>query len=275
MRIESTYKQNIQDRLEMPIKPKKNIFLQIALLVAVLFFFFSLYQLNFDYARLISGTGAFLETLTLMVPPDISQWQHVLAAALESFQVAVLGTIFGIIIGFVLAFPAADNITPHPTVAWLIKGFASLLRAIPTLIWALIFIVAVGLGPFTGILAITVGAAGMLVKVFTQSIEEIDYGVIEALKATGAGWFSIVSQAVIPTVLTAFLSWCILRFEADMGESTILGAVGAGGIGWELTHAMRAYKFDQAFFVAVVIFLMVFSVELVSNRLKMRMKNIG
>jgi phosphonate transport system permease protein len=128
------------------------------------------------------------------------------------------------------------------------------------------------MGPFPGILAITVGAAGMLVKVFAQSIEEMDMGIIEAMKATGAGWISIIIHGVIPTVLTALLAWCILRFEGDIAESTILGAVGAGGIGWELMHAMRLYRFDQAFFVALVIFVMVFSVEFVTNRLKMRLK---
>lgn len=264
-----------QNAIQLPKKPAGNKTLRITLIVSVLFFFFSIYQLKFDYVRLLTGTITLFETLTLMFPPDVSEWRHVLSAALESFQVAILGTVLGIIIGLVLAFPAADNLTPHPAVAWLIKGIASLLRAIPTLIWALIFIVAVGMGPFPGILAITVGAGGMLVKVFTQSIEEIDSGKIEALKATGAGWFSIITQAVIPTVLTAFIAWCILRFEADMGESTILGAVGAGGIGWELTHAMRSYNFDQAFFVAIVIFVMVFSVELVSNQLKMRMNKMS
>ncbi|MGP4040096.1 phosphonate ABC transporter, permease protein PhnE [Gracilibacillus sp. D59] len=268
----SSYQLKMEE-INMPKKPKGNTFIKVYLIIGTLFFFFSLYQLNFDYTRLLTGTIEFVQTLTVMVPPDFSQWQPVLAAALESFQVAVLGTVLGILSALVLAFPAADNLSIHPIVSWLIKSIASLLRAIPTLIWALIFIVAVGLGPFPGILAITVGAAGMLVKVFTQSIEEIDEGIIEAMKATGAGWFSIIAHGVFPSVLTAFIAWCVLRFEGDMAESTILGAVGAGGIGWELTHAMRSYKFDQAFFVSLVIFAMVFSVEIISNQLKMRIKN--
>jgi len=253
-------------------KPRKNNALLIVLILGGIFFFFSLSQLPIDYSKLIEGSAKFLSTLTVMLPPDMTYWREVLLAALESLQVAIVGTVIAIILGLLLSFPAAENLTPHPSIAWGIKGFASFLRAIPTLIWALIFIVAVGMGPFTGILAITVGATGMLIKVFSQSIEEIDEGVIEAMKATGASWTSIVIHGVIPTVLTAFLAWCILRLEGDIAESTILGAVGAGGIGWELMHAMRLYKFDQAFFVALVIFAMVFSVELVTNRLKMRLK---
>ncbi|MCK0470231.1 phosphonate ABC transporter, permease protein PhnE [Halalkalibacter sp. APA_J-10(15)] len=254
-------------------REKKNRFMRIVLIGAILFFFFSLYQLSIDYGRLFSGVWTFLQTLTIMVPPDFTYWREVLAAALESLQVAIVGCVLAIIIGFGLAFPAADNLTPHRTISWLLKGFASLVRAIPTLIWALIFIVAVGMGPFPGILAIMIGSIGMLIKVFAQSIEEVEHGVIEAMQATGANWFAVVIQGVIPTVMTALLAWCIMRFEGDIAESTILGAVGAGGIGWELMHAMRLYRFDQAFFVALVIFVMVFSVEFVSNRLKMKLKH--
>lgn len=253
-------------------RPQKNRMMRSVLIFGAIFFFFSLSQLAMDYNRLLEGSMKFISTLSVMVPPDATYWREVLLAALESLQVAIVGTVIAIILGLLLSFPAADNLTPHPAVAWGIKSFASFLRAIPTLIWALIFIVAVGMGPFTGILAITVGATGMLIKVFSQSIEEMDDGIIEAMKATGASWISIIIHGVIPTVLTAFLAWCVLRFEGDIAESTILGAVGAGGIGWELMYAMRMYKFDQAFFVALVIFTMVFSVELMTNRLKIRLK---
>ncbi len=239
---------------------------------ATAFFVFSLIQLNLDYGKLLEGAEKFARTASLMVPPDASQWKYVLAAAAESVQVAILGTVLAIAAAFFLAFLAAENITPHPAVAWAVRGAASLLRAIPTLIWALIFIVAVGMGPLPGVLAIMVGAVGSLVKVFAQSLEEVDGGVIEALRSTGAGWLAIVIQGVLPCALSALLAWCVMRFEGDLAESTILGAVGAGGIGFELSHAMRSYKFDQALFVGIVIFVMVFSVELVSNRLKLSMR---
>lgn len=145
-------------------------------------------------------------------------------------------------------------------------------QVVPTLVWALIFIVAVGMGPLPGILAIFTHAAGMLVKVFSQSIEEIDDGVLEALRATGAGWSQIMLQGVLPSVITSFLAWSVFRLESDIGESSILGVVGAGGIGWEIANAMRSYEFDTAFFVALVIFAMVFSVEFFSNRLKIHIR---
>ncbi|MCR2807772.1 phosphonate ABC transporter, permease protein PhnE [Paenibacillus soyae] len=262
----------LEAKLSETPKANRNHGLRWYALFAVVFFVFSLIQLNLDYARLLSGAEKFAKTVSLMFPPDASQWKHVLAAAVESIQVAILGTVLSIIISFFLAFLAADNTTPHKTVGWLVRSAASLLRAIPTLIWALIFIVAVGMGPLPGVLAITVGAAGSLVKVFAQSLEEVDEGVIEALRSTGASWLQIILQGVLPCALSALLAWCVMRFEGDLAESTILGAVGAGGIGFELSHAMRSYRFDQALFVGFVIFIMVFSVEIVSNRLKLRMR---
>lgn len=255
-----------------PKKPKKNGFLVVGMPLVTLLFVFSLIQLQFDYSRIAKGLMKLAGIVQVMFPPDFSEWRHVLLAAVESLQVAILGTVLGILIAFFLSFLAASNLTPHPLIAWLIQSAASVLRAIPTVVWALIFIVSVGLGPLPGVLAITVSAAGMLVKVFAQSLEEIDKGVLEAMQATGASWLAIVMQGILPTVKTAFIAWCVLRFEGDLGESTILGAVGAGGIGFELTHAMKSYNFAGALFVGLVIFIMVFSVEFVANRYKMKLK---
>lgn len=257
------------DQVE-PVKPKNDRFLINIVIFGILLFIFSLYQLPIDYANLWAGTIEFLTMLVNMFPPDVSEWQYVIPAAIESLQVAILGTVIAVVISLVLAFVAAENLTTNKMIARAVKGFATLMRVIPTIIWALIFIVAVGMGPLPGVLAIAVHSLGMLIKVFAQSVEEMDDGKIEALKASGANWFQIVAQGVIPTVFTALLSWTILRLEIDIGESTILGLVGAGGIGWELTRAMRSYDFNSALFITMVIFIMIFSVEMLSNRFKLK-----
>ncbi|TBL70575.1 phosphonate ABC transporter, permease protein PhnE [Paenibacillus thalictri] len=247
-------------------KPRKDPVLVAALIFGICFFVFCLIQLNFNYMVLFQGTWKFIQSFALMFPPNVAEWKPVLFAALETLQIAFVGTVLAVCIAFLLSFLAAANLSPRT--APVIKGIASFLRAIPTLVWALIFIVAVGMGPFPGILAICVHATGMLIKVFSQSIEEIDDGVIEAMRATGAGWLQIVCQGVLPNVATSFLAWSVFRLEVDIGESSILGVVGAGGIGFEIANAMRAYEFDSACFVALVIFAMVFTVELCSNRFK-------
>ncbi|PYY26633.1 phosphonate ABC transporter, permease protein PhnE [Paenibacillus illinoisensis] len=255
-----------------PPKPKKNKLLVIGLPLIAVLFVFSLVQLQFDYAKIAQGFTKLGGYMGTMFPPDFSAWRHVLLAAVESLQVAILGSVLGIVVAFFLSFLAASNLTPHPFVAWIIRSAASLLRAIPTIVWALIFIVSVGLGPLPGVLAIAVSAAGMLVKVFAQSLEEIDKGVLEAMQSTGASWLQIVMQGILPTVKTAFIAWCVLQLEGGIAESTILGAVGAGGIGYEMTHAMKSYNFAAALFVGLVVFAMVFSVEFVANRYKMKLK---
>ena len=252
-------------------KPKKDWFLTTVAVVGFLFFLFCFSQLNIEYQRLVAGTVEFFDIVQRMFPPDASEWRYVLAAAVQSLQVAILGTVIAIVFSLVLAFFAAENLTPHRAVSAAIKGFATFMRVIPTIVWALIFIVAVGLGPLPGVLAIAIHSLGMLIKMFAQSVEEMDNGKIEALKATGASWIQIIAQGVIPTVLTALMAWSILRLEIDIGESTILGLVGAGGIGWELSRAMRGYHFDQAFFIAFVIFVMIFSVEMLGNRVRVKL----
>lgn len=255
-----------------PPKPKKNKLVVIGLPLVAVLFIFSLLQLQFDYAKIAEGFTKLWGYVGTMFPPDFSAWKHVLLAAVESLQVAIIGSVLGIVVAFFLSFLAASNLTPHPLIAWVIQSAASLLRAIPTIVWALIFIVSVGLGPLPGVLAIAVSAAGMLVKVFAQSLEEIDKGVLEAMRATGASWLQIVMQGVLPTVKTAFIAWCVLQLEGGIAESTILGAVGAGGIGFEMTHAMKSYNFAAALFVGLVVFVMVFSVEFIANRYKMKLK---
>ncbi len=249
-------------------KPRPNLLIPFTVIVTAVFFVFSLVQLNFEYSKLWSGADRFVNMVTKMFPPSPKDWEHVLAAALESLQVALVGTVLAILFSFFLGFLSARNMTPNRTVMWLTRMFAGTMRAIPTLIWALIFIVSVGMGPIAGIMALAIHSIGMLVKVFSESVEEVDSGKIEAMRATGANWLQIVMQGVLPMVSTAYLSWSLFRLEIDIRYSTILGMVGAGGIGWELTRAMRMYKLDEAMFITLVIFFMIFAVELAGDRVK-------
>ncbi|RCW51722.1 phosphonate ABC transporter, permease protein PhnE [Paenibacillus prosopidis] len=262
-----------QDHDEFPRKPRMDSVLLAASLFGIAFFIYCVIRLDFDYYGIYRGTLTFIGSFANMFPPNVSDWKGILSAGLVTLQVAVVGTVLAVVAAFILSFLAAENVSPRTAKA--VKGFASFLRAVPTLVWALIFIVAVGLGPFPGILAICVHATGMLIKVFSQSIEEVDEGALEAMRATGAGWLQIMAHGVLPNVFTSFMAWSVFRLEIDIGESVILGAVGAGGIGWEISNAMRAYEFNTVGFVAFVIFLMVFSVELLTNRLKTKIRRRG
>lgn len=253
-----------------PVRPKRDPWLVGAAWFFPLFFLFSLWQLHFDYGQLAHGTGDMFRLFADMFPPNPADWRVVLEAALQSLQVAVVGTAIGIVTALIFGFLAAVNLFPRLGMA--IKAIAAFVRTIPTLVWALMFIVAVGMGPVPGILAISTHAGGSLIKMFSQSIEEVDEGVHEALKATGAGKLQIIFQGFLPCVLTYFISWSVYRLEADIGESAILGVVGAGGIGYQISNNMRSYLLPETCFVGLVVFVMVFSVEILSNWYKNRMK---
>jgi phosphonate transport system permease protein len=179
-----------------------------------------------------------------------------------------MGTLWGIVFSIVLAMFAAKNVAPHISISYGVKAFAAFVRAVPALIWALLFIIAIGLGPTPGILALAVNSVGMLLKVYAEAIEEIDQGVIEALKATGASKFQIVMQGVIPSVMSIIISWSIFRFDINIRYAAVLGVVGAGGIGWELVRASRIMAYDEVLGITLVIFAMILCAELLARYLK-------
>lgn len=217
--------------------------------------------LQFDYQRLVEGTFEMFKIFKLMIPPDLTEWRDVFEGLLETFQIAWLGTIIASIIAFLLCFLGAANVSPMPLLVMIVRGFAAIMRAIPALVWALIFVAALGLGPLPGILAIGIHGTGMQIRVFSDSIEEIDSGILEALKASGANWFQMISRGVLPAIWPSLLGWFLLRLDIDLRYSSVMGIVGAGGIGWLLTRAMRMYQFKKALFIVIVIFSMLFLIE--------------
>jgi phosphonate transport system permease protein len=251
-------------------KEKANITKQLIGIMAVVFFFFSLLQLGIVPERLTKAAQGIADIMNTMLPPVIDQPSGIASAALESLHVAVMGTLLGIVGSIFLAVLAAKNISPHWTISYAVKGFAAFVRAVPALIWALLFIVAVGLGPTPGILALAVNSLGMLVKVYAESIEEIDHGVVEAVQTTGASKFQIITQAILPTIMSAFISWSIFRFDINIRYAAVLGVVGAGGIGWELVRASRLLAYDQMLAITLVIFGMILTVEMITRFMKDR-----
>ncbi len=231
-------------------------------------FLFSILGMNLNVARIITGVDRLRTMLGQMFPPDLSIIGRVAGPALETLYVAIVGTFIGVVLSLFIGVLAAHNITPHPIVEIGLKSFAAFTRAVPALIWALLFIVAVGLGPLPGILALAVNSIGMLGKVFAESIEEIDRGQIEAVAATGATPLQIVFKAIIPSVTPALVSWSLFRLDINIRYSAVLGVVGAGGIGLELVRSTRMLAFNETLTVTLVIFAMVWVVEYVNNKIR-------
>jgi len=242
--------------------------LVLAAVILALITLFVAHRMGFTLTVLREAGGRLMHLLPSMFPPVVESPPDVFNAALESIQVAVLGTLIGIAIAIGLGVLAAENVTPHLLVSRAIKLFAAFVRSVPALVWALLFVTAVGLGPTPGILALAVNSLGMLVKAFSESIEEIDMGPIEAVRATGAGRLHVFTQGVLPAVNSAFIAWSVFRFDIHVRYASVLGIVGAGGIGWELMRAMRMSRFDMAMGITLVIFALVGITEFLSSSLK-------
>lgn len=250
-------------------KQRRNRFF-ILLLGAL--FILSILQVNITVDRLVNSVDRGWYIMQSLFPPTISNYSDIFIAAIESIQIAIIGTVLGIVLSLILAIFVAKNTTPHPLFSYIAKGLAAFVRAVPALIWALLFIVAVGLGPTAGIFAIGVNSVGMLVKIYSESIEEIDQGAIEALQATGASKLQIITQGIIPSVARIFISWSFFRFEINIRYSSVLGVVGAGGIGWELIRASRVMDYGEAIGITIIIFVIVLLSENLTTFLKERIE---
>ncbi len=220
-----------------------------------------------EFLRGFPGLG---RMLSQMFPPDLSRLGFVGQALLQTFQMALVGTSFGIAWSLPLALLATRSQTPHPILYYATRGFISFARSVPDLIWALVFVIAVGLGPFAGMLAIMVDTIGFCGRFFAESMEEVDPGPQEALISIGASRLGTVVSAVLPAAFPSLINTALYSVEKATRASVVLGLVGAGGIGIELKVAMDMFSYDQAATIILAIFLLVLGVEQVSARLRRR-----
>ncbi len=242
-----------------------------SLALAVLWF--TAREIGLNPFALIQGADHMWDFLTRMFPPDLSYILFLGRATVETIQIAVWGTLLAVVFSIPLSLLAARNTTPLIRIPWFnehwerlglhllvfhaTRMFLNVLRGINELIFALIFVSAVGLGPFAGVLAIAVHATGMLAKFCGEEIEGVDRGQVEALEATGASKMQVILFAVIPQVIPAFISYSIFRFDVSIRSATVLGLVGAGGLGFSLIKTMKLFQYDKTATCILVIFLLV------------------
>jgi phosphonate transport system permease protein len=209
--------------------------------------------------------------LAAAFPPSLDRIDPVLRSLLVTFEMALIGTIGGVLLSVPLALAAARNTSPHPGVERLSRALIALFRAVPDLIWGLIFVVAVGLGPPAGVMAILVDVTGFCGRFFADAIEEVDEGVMDGLRATGASRTGIVTGAVMPSCMPSFVATSMFALESATRSSVVLGVVGAGGIGIELTTSMQLLRYDEASLIILLILVVVMSVERLSAAFRRRL----
>ena len=229
-------------------------------------------RFNFSPFRLWDGMSELGLITRLMFPPnpggnlDLFVW-----GILETLGMAFLGTVIGAVIAFPLSFMAAKNIIPTWFFHFGIRRVFDVLRGVDVMIWALIFVRAIGLGPLAGIMAIAISDTGTLSKLFSEAIENIDRKQMEGVKAAGANQVKVVRFGVIPQVLPVMLSFALYMFESNTRSATILGIVGAGGIGLLLADRIRTHVWDQACVIILLILMTVYAIDFLSKKLRERL----
>ena len=238
------------------------------LLLVLVFFLWSFVAVEFSPVKFAQGTPDLVNLVADMFPPEVATLPEVALAALETLQMALVGTALAALVSVPLAFLAARNVTPNVVLYHVTRAFVVFTRAVPDLVFALIFVAAVGLGPFPGTLALAIHSIGMLGKLYAETIEEIDAGQVEALRSTGAGPLQVLAFGVVPQVLPSFVGLTLYRWDINIRSSVVLGLVGAGGIGFLLTNAMRLFKYQEVLTVLLFIFVIVLIVEQTSSYIR-------
>ncbi len=214
-----------------------------------------------DGTRLAAGLPAIGRLVAEMMPPDFSQWQKWPRPLLDTLALSIASTALAVVLSFPPALLAAANTTPHTVVYRLARGALNLLRSVPELILGIVFVAAVGFGALPGVLALGLHSVGMVGKFFAEAIEHADARPIEAARAAGASGFQIVWHAVLPQVLPQMADVTVYRWEYNFRASTVMGMVGAGGIGLELMSSLRLMEYREVAALLIAILLMVTLVD--------------
>ncbi|GGH34771.1 phosphonate ABC transporter, permease protein PhnE [Microbacterium album] len=244
-----------RERLERAFRIPRARFVVGAVLAAAIVVW-SANGAQFNFVKLGEGTVNMVGFIGRLFPPDFSRFDRILALLIETLQMAIVGTVLGTVLSLIVAFGAASNIAPR-WLYYICRWTMNIIRALPDLVIALMFVSAVGLGPFAGILAMTVGSIGSIGKVFAEAMEAVDRGPITAMESVGASKRQIVQYGILPQALPMLTSYTLLLFEGNVRGATILGLVGAGGIGLELTTAMNMYNYGHLSAMVICIIVLV------------------
>lgn len=242
-----------------------------ALGVAALAFLVSAFRAtDVSLVELLRGGPSALRILGEMFPPSLDRLVPVAGSLLQTFQMAVAGTAIGCALSLPLAVLATRHLSPHPFLHHATRVVVAICRTVPDLVWALLFVAIVGLGPFAGVLAIAVDKIGFCGRFFAEAMEEADRRPQEALRALGAGRPAIILGAVLPAATPGLINAALFSLEKATRSSVVLGLVGAGGIGIELQVSMDMFRYDEAITIILAILALVVAVEQCSAWLRRR-----
>jgi phosphonate transport system permease protein len=229
---------------------------------------------EFSLGDLFKGAHNMTRILSGFLHPDLTLMPLIFQFVLQTLAIAVLGTTIGGLTAIPLSFVAARNLMRRSLLGTLayfaVRTFMSVVRAVPTLFWGLLFVTAIGIGPFPGVMAVSVFSLGLMSKLFSEAIEAIDWGQVEALSATGASAVQVVVNGVLPQVVPYMIAHLLYTFEVNVHSATILGIVGAGGIGLLFFQYIEQFEYPQEASVLLVVVAMTLVIDYSSAAIRKR-----
>jgi phosphonate transport system permease protein len=237
---------------------------RVAWLLLGLYVIYAGTQLGFSAERFSAGLEHGQRFLARMFPPNFSRWPLILGAIAESVQIAVISTFVGILISLPVGLMAARNLMPA-WLSWPMRGLIALCRSFHPIIVAILFVKAIGFGALAGVMTLIVASVGFIAKLFAEAIEEISLKQVEAVRATGAGFMSILIMGVQPQVLPRFIGFATYQLDSNLRNSTMVGIVGGGGIGAALFTAYQRFDFDVVLAILIIIVSLIMLAEVLSG----------
>lgn len=230
-------------------------------------------DLEINYITLFSNSlNYFGDIFSRMLPPDFSELKLLIFSMIETIEIAILGTFIAITLSVPLALFSARNVAPNIFIFFLARTITVFFRAIPEFIIAMILVIAIGFGAMPGVLALGIHTMGFLAKFYAEDIEHINKGPVEALVSSGASKRQIISFAVIPQIIPSFVANNLYILDRNIRMATMLGIVGAGGIGYELQSAFRMFEYPKVSAIIIIIFVTIFIIDNISSYVRSKIK---
>ena len=238
---------------------------------------------NFRLDRLLAGLPRIGEYIGKTLPEislatffaDVAYWYYGfvkwLLLLFDTILIALMATLFGAIGGCLICFPASRNLAGNIWIYFFFRRFAEVARTVPEIVYALIFVVAFGIGPFAGFLALTLHTVGAMGKLYAEANENIDERQLEGIRASGGNWFEVIRFAVLPQVLPNFITYTLWRLELNIRSAAIVGFVGAGGIGQELYHAISFNYYEDVSAIVLMVVATIMTIDLICEKLRHRL----
>lgn len=254
-----------------PAKPPRSPWLPVGVIVAIAATWWAADGIGFDVIALLGSFGRAGGILSEAIPPNLGFLDATLRPMLETFQMAVIASVIGCTIGLPVAMLASKVSAPNGVVLWLDRSILAVVRAVPDIMYALIFVSALSVGPLPGVLALILFNIGVIGKLLSETIDGIDPGPLEAATAAGGSRLLVNRWAVLPQVLPNYVAYALYTFELNIRASAVIGLVGAGGVGQLLQTQRRFFNYDNQLMIIIELFALVVVIEMISVWLRRKL----